>query len=125
MYSTSSGRGFLPLVTAAHEISPTCSCMLNPGKEEECMIHIRTLNVNLTYIIDGNHVSCCRLENEQLLKRVRKLEHETYQLDVPRSRSAESVHKTDDWIQIDNRTLRTDGGIVEQEVSGGNLKKIY
>ena len=25
MYSTSSGRGFLPLVTAAHEISPTCS----------------------------------------------------------------------------------------------------
>ena len=40
MYSTSSGRGFLPLVTAAHEISPTCSCMSNPG-EEECMIHIR------------------------------------------------------------------------------------
>ena len=40
MYSTSSGRGFLPLVTAAHEISPTCSCMRNPG-EEECMIHIR------------------------------------------------------------------------------------
>ena len=40
MYSTSSGRGFLPLVTAAHEISPTCSCMHNPG-EEECMIHIR------------------------------------------------------------------------------------
>ena len=32
MYSTSSGRGFLPLVTAAHEISPTCSCMLNPGE---------------------------------------------------------------------------------------------
>ena len=40
MYSTSSGRGFLPLVTAVHEISPTCSCMRNPG-EEECMIHIR------------------------------------------------------------------------------------
>ena len=39
MYSTSSGRGFLPLVTAAHEISPSCSCMCNPG-EEECMIHI-------------------------------------------------------------------------------------
>ena len=95
------------------------------GKEEERMIHIRTLNVNLTYIIDGNHVSCCRLENEQLFKRVRKLEHETYELDVPRSRSAESVHKTDDWIQIDNRTLRTDGGTVEQEVSSGNLKKIY
>ena len=32
MYSTSSGRGFLPLVTAAHEISPTCSCMRNPGE---------------------------------------------------------------------------------------------
>ena len=31
MYSTSSGRGFLPLVTAAHEISPTCSCKINPG----------------------------------------------------------------------------------------------
>ena len=43
MYSTSSGRGFLPLVTAAHEISPTCSCMRNPG-EEECMIHIRESN---------------------------------------------------------------------------------
>ena len=42
MYSTSSGRGFLPLVTAVHEISPTCSCMLNPG-EEECTIHIRGL----------------------------------------------------------------------------------
>ena len=43
MYSTSSGRGFLPLVTAVHEISPTCSCMRNPG-EEECMIHIRGAN---------------------------------------------------------------------------------
>ena len=32
MYLTSSGRGFLPLVTAAHEISPTCSCMLYPGE---------------------------------------------------------------------------------------------
>ena len=30
MYSTSNGKGFSPLVTAAHEISPTCSCMLNP-----------------------------------------------------------------------------------------------
>ena len=44
MYSTSSGRGFLPLVTAAHEISPTCSCMCNPG-EEECMIHIRVFDL--------------------------------------------------------------------------------
>ena len=43
MYSTSSGRGFLPPVTAAHEISPTCSCMRNPG-EEECMIHIRDVH---------------------------------------------------------------------------------
>ena len=38
MYSTSSGRGFLPLVTAVHEISPTCSCMRDPG-EEECTIY--------------------------------------------------------------------------------------
>ena len=30
MYSTSSGRGFLPLVTAAHEISPSYSCKSNP-----------------------------------------------------------------------------------------------
>ena len=67
-------------------------------------------------------MSYCRLENEQLLKRVRKLEHETYQLDVPRSHSGESVHKTDDWIQIDNRTLRTDAGTVEQEVSIEHLK---
>ena len=48
MYSTSSGRGFLPLVTAAHEISPTCSCMRNPG-EEECMIHIRGKNSHLSF----------------------------------------------------------------------------
>ena len=68
-------------------------------------------------------MSCCRLENEQLLKRVRKLEHETYQLDVPRSHSGGSVNKTDDWIQIDNQTLRTDAGTVEQEVSIKHLKK--
>ena len=59
MYSTSSGRGFLPLVTAAHEISPTCSCMRNPG-EEECMIHIReidTLAVRLVLTAD-RHTRC-------------------------------------------------------------------
>ena len=39
MYSTSSGRGFLPLVTAAHEISPTCSCMRNPGEGRVCDTH--------------------------------------------------------------------------------------
>ena len=54
MYSTSSGRGFLPLVTAAHEISPTCSCMRNPG-EEECMIHIRGIRVEPGLIPTGGN----------------------------------------------------------------------
>ena len=60
MYSTSSGRGFLPLVTAAHEISPTCSCMRNPG-EEECMIHIRGLTQKES-LKEGGQVGLERIE---------------------------------------------------------------
>ena len=66
LYSTSSGRDFLPLVTAAHEISPTCSCMRNPG-EEECMIQIRALYLEgcspyhtVDTRFDGNWFTCDR-----------------------------------------------------------------
>ena len=47
MYLTSSGRGFLPLVSWDQAVTPvyivlTAACSIQ-GKEEECMIHIRDL----------------------------------------------------------------------------------
>ena len=47
MYSTSSGRGFLPLVSWDQAVTPVYIVLTAAysiqGKEEECMIHIREL----------------------------------------------------------------------------------
>ena len=50
MYLTSSGRGFLPLVSWDQAVTPvyivlTATCAIQ-GKEEECMIHIRGIIVD-------------------------------------------------------------------------------
>ena len=50
MYSTSSGRGFLPLVSWDQAVTPvyivlTAACTIQ-GKEEKCMIHIRENNAH-------------------------------------------------------------------------------
>ena len=49
MYLTSSGRGFLPLVSWDQAVSPVyivlaAACSIQ-GKEEECMIHIRGIDL--------------------------------------------------------------------------------
>ena len=50
MYSTSSGKGFLPLVSWDQAVTSvyivlTAACPIQ-GKEEECMIHIRGLRLH-------------------------------------------------------------------------------
>ena len=58
-----------------------------------------------------------RLENEQLLRRVRQLEHARDQLSVPQSQSDKNLHKSEDWTQVERSTLTTDGGNTQKEVS--------
>ena len=50
MYSTSSGRGFLPLVTAAHEITPTCSCMRDPVVIYTSVVDRDTCSYDATHV---------------------------------------------------------------------------
>ena len=53
MYLTSSGRGFLPLVSWDQAVTPVYIVLTAAysiqGKEEECMIHIRGYNALLNY----------------------------------------------------------------------------
>ena len=51
MYLTSSGRGFLPLVSSDQAVTPVYIVLTAAysiqGKEEECMIHIRDLHASV------------------------------------------------------------------------------
>ena len=115
MYSTSSGRGFLPLVIAAHEISPTCSCMRNPG-EGECMIHIRENHVILPclYVTYCNCVcslltECSKTNLDKkirifLVKRSTRYQIKLH-LQVIFSRAAQSMQKNELQIYCPQRSV--------------------
>ena len=76
MYSTSSGRGFLPLVTAAHEISPSYSCKSNPvvvvAYTHPCNVVIWPLETILTshllYLLRKPLISQARIQVKLSLK---------------------------------------------------------